>query len=147
MKNSLILSLSRSFANVGANTIDIADAYKLLKMKSEILKARRALDERMNELSKDTFTDEEAVLSSDPKSEKSPVLIEKIKRYNKLCDEMLKEDTPIANVKRVSFKTWQKFTKENDLKLGLDEADLEGVFFDAYEDESAKEEAGTKKKK
>lgn len=146
MKNSLILSLSRSFANVGANTIiDDADAYKVLKMKAEILKARRAIEERMNELSKEVFTEEEAELSADPKSEKSPALIGKIKRYNKLYDELLKDGTAI-NVKRVSFKTWRKFTKENDLKLGLEEAELEGVFFDSYEEEK-EEEAATKKKK
>lgn len=137
MKNLSILKLAQAFDRCGANSVDDAHAYKILKMKSELRKAQKAINERAEDLSKEVFADDaEAALARDAQATKSPELLEKIRRFNSLYETLMDDETDI-NVKRVPFKVWRTFTKENDMKLGLVEADIEGVFFDAYEDEKA----------
>lgn len=133
MKNAVIMTLANALAGVSANKVDAADAYKILKWKSELTRAAKAVDSQRQALVRECFTDEERALAADPKSEKSEEVLAKIGRFNQLFSALMEDETEVA-VKTVRWSSWHQLCADNDLHLGALECELEGVLFRGEEE-------------
>lgn len=126
---------------ISANSLEPAQAYKAIKLKRLVKSNIASINEEIQEVYKDIFSDEEMALvakveqgqGSAEDIEKYKALSDKVVKCRKTIDEILKDEVDF-DFAAFPFESWHNLTKENNLKLGATECDLEGVVFLAPEE-------------
>lgn len=125
LKNNIIVAL----VNMGgtaltASTINVADAYKVIKFRRSLKKAFDEIADKERDILKDLGIEvgEGGKLSGDE---------EKIKRFSEL-QKTLYEDQSEIESKTMPYETWHELQKENKpLQNPLIEDALEGILWEA----------------
>lgn len=125
LKNNIIVAL----VNMGgtaltASTINVADAYKVIKFRRSLKKAFDDIADKERDILKDLGIEvgEGGKLSGDE---------EKIKRFSEL-QKALYEDQSEIESKTMPYETWHELQKENKpLQNPLIEDALEGILWEA----------------
>ncbi|MBR3467080.1 MAG: hypothetical protein IKH15_07685 [Bacteroidales bacterium] len=142
LKNQLIIALGNSgLANTTEHDVPAADAYKAYKFRKAVIKAYQELAEKEKDFPKDAGVEE----GKKPSEEQN-------KRISALRAEMLKDESEIGDIKKMSFESYHILSKENkavpvQFQLGdkvvnrnIDvfrafEEELEGVLWEAPKEE------------
>lgn len=125
LKNNIIVAL----VNMGgtaltASTINVADAYKVIKFRRSLRKAFDDIADKERDILKDLGIEvgEGGKLSGDE---------EKIKRFSEL-QKTLYEDQSEIESKTMPYETWHELQKENNsLQNPIIEDALEGILWEA----------------
>lgn len=171
MKNIDIIRLQQmGLQQASAHDVSPAHAYKLIKLKREVQKAFDELVEREKAMLKDCGIEDYAKdlarlrelrkrLASLPEEEKKEFddIDARIKQYDEMHEEFLKDDTPLPGVKTMPYEEWHRLQAENraknlvlqaggrnisrtvDIFTGELEFILEDVLWRAPEDEGGEE--------
>ena len=133
MKQTLIRQIAESgIMTASANTLDAAQAYKVLRWKSAIKKAYEDQEEARKSILKEVFTEDELTRLNSGNADEE--LQPKLQRFSDLYGSLMGEEVNL-DLKKVPYEAWHALSKENSLKLGVLETELEGVLFDAPKEE------------
>ena len=133
MKQTLIRQIAESgIMTASANTLDAAQAYKVLRWKSVIRKAYEDQEEARKNILKEVFTEDELTRLNSGSADEE--LQPKLQRFSDLYGSLMGEEVNL-DLKKVPYEAWHALSKENSLKLGVLETELEGVLFDAPKEE------------
>lgn len=133
MKQTLIRQIAESgIMTASANTLDAAQAYKVLSWKSRIKKAYEDQEEDRKNILKEVFTEDELQRLNTGSADEE--LKPKLQRFSDLYGSLMGEEV-ILDLKKIPYEAWHALSKENSFKLGVLETELEGVLFDAPKEE------------
>ena len=133
MKQTLIRQIAESgIMTASANTLDAAQAYKVLRWKSAIKKAYEDQEEARKSILKEVFTEDELTRLNSGSADEE--LQPKLQRFSDLYGSLMGEEVNL-DLKKVPYEAWHALSKENSFKLGVLETELEGVLFDAPKEE------------
>lgn len=103
LKNQLIIALGNSgLSNTTEHDVPAADAYKAYKFRKAVIKAYQELAEKEKDFSKDAGVEE----GKEPTEEQT-------KRISELRAEMLKDESEVGDIKKMSFESYHILAKEN----------------------------------
>lgn len=133
MKQTLVRQIAESgIMTASANTLDAAQAYKVLRWKSAIRKAYEDQEEHRKNILKEVFTEDELTRLNSGNTDEE--LQPKLQRFSDLYSSLMGEEVNL-DLKKIPYEAWHALSKENSFKLGVLETELEGVLFDAPKEE------------